>query len=119
MQALDTKLNPKAIIFANVFFAASNSIFFKLSTVPPMVFVSTRFFLCALVFFGVLLIRKTVWNKAMFEISGRRFISLFLIGFVFSFGASAFSPQATKDVAINKLNKTFFILLFSLVSEFL
>lgn len=102
MQTLDTKLNPKVIIFANVFFAASNSIFFKLSTVPAMVFVSTRFFLCALVFFTVLLIRKAVWNKPMFEISGRRFISLFLIGFVFSFGAYMYFI-ALKETALSSV----------------
>ena len=102
MQLQETKLNPRLIIFANVFFAASNSIFFKLSTVPPMVFVSTRFFICAIVFLGVLLIRSAVYKKKMFEINCRRFMSLFLIGFVFSFGAYMYFI-ALKETALSSV----------------
>lgn len=102
MQSLDNKLNPKIIIFANVFFAASNSIFFKLSTVPAMVFVSTRFFLCSIVFLIVLIIRAALYKKKLFEISGRRFMSLFLIGFVFSVGAYMYFI-ALKETALSSV----------------
>ena len=102
MQSLDQKLNPKVIIFINVLFAASNSIFFKLSTVPAMVFVSTRFLLCALVFFAALVLRSLIYKKKLLEISGRRFLSLFCIGFVFSFGAYMYFI-ALKETALSSV----------------
>lgn len=102
MQAHETKLNPKAVIFANVFFAASNSIFFKLSTVPAMVFVSTRFLLCSLVFLTVLAIRSAVYKKKMFEITGRQFGLLFLIGFLFAIGAYMYFI-ALKETALSSV----------------
>jgi len=102
MQNPEIKLNPKIVIFANVFFAASNSIFFKLSTVPAMVFVSTRFFLCALVFLAVLAIRAAVYKTKLLELSGRQFLSLFLIGFVFSFGAYVYFI-ALKETALSSV----------------
>lgn len=117
MQLQENKPNPKIIIFVNVFFAASNSIFFKLSTVPPMVFVSTRFFLCALVFLGVLIIRSAVYKKKLFEISGKRFVSLFLIGFVFSFGAYmyfiALKESALSSVLIINSSNAILVAVFS------
>ncbi len=102
MQGSEKILNPKIIIFANVFFAASNSIFFKLSTVPAMVFVSTRFFLCSLIFFAVLAVRASVYKKKMFEITGRQFVSLFLIGFLFAIGAYVYFI-ALKETALSSV----------------
>ena len=117
MQTLEKKLNPKIVIFANVFFAASNSIFFKLSTVPAMVFVSTRFFLCAMVFLAVLAIRAAVYRKKLFEIDIKRFVSLFLIGFVFAFGAYmyfiALKTTALSSVLILNCSNSILVVIFS------
>lgn len=40
----NNSITPKLYVFVAVFFTATNSIFFKLSTVPAMVFVSGSFF---------------------------------------------------------------------------
>lgn len=117
MSTLNEKINPKIIIFINVIFAASNSIFFKLSTVPAMVFVSTRFLLCALVFFAALVVRAVVYRKPLFEISGIRFFSLLMIGFVFSLGAYlyfiALKETALSSVLILNCSNAILVAIFS------
>lgn len=110
-------LNPKVIVFINVFFTSCNSIFFKLSTVPAMVFVSYRFFLCALVFLGVLTIRAVSARRKVLDIAPKRFAALFAIGFVFSFGAYvyfiALKETALSSVLILTSSMSIFVVLFS------
>lgn len=120
MTTLNTKnpiLNPKAIVFVNVLFTSCNSIFFKLSTVPAMVFVSYRFFLCALVFLGVLAIRAARAKRKLLEITPKRFAALFVIGFIFSFGAYvyfiALKKTALSSVLILTSSMSIFVVLFS------
>lgn len=102
MSTLKPRFNPKAIILLNVFFAASNSIFFKLSTVPPMVFVSTRFLLCSLIFLTVLLVRSRKYQVPVFETDRKTFASLFFIGFLFALGAY-FYFIALKETALSSV----------------
>ena len=117
LNAKDPILNPKAIVFVNVLFTSCNSIFFKLSTVPAMVFVSYRFFLCALVFFGVLSIRAVSAKRKLLEIEPKRFAALFVIGFIFSFGAYvyfiALKKTALSSVLILTSSMSIFVVLFS------
>lgn len=117
MNTLNQKINPKIVIFINVIFAASNSIFFKLSTVPAMVFVSTRFLLCALVFLVVLAARSLIYKKPLVEMSGIRFISLMLIGFIFSLGAYlyfiALKETALSSVLILNCSNAILVAIFS------
>lgn len=117
MCTVNQKINPKIVIFINVIFAASNSIFFKLSTVPAMVFVSTRFLLCALVFLVVLVVRSLIYKKPLIEISCIRFIWLLLIGFIFSLGAYlyfiALKETALSSVLILNCSNAILVVVFS------
>lgn len=112
-------IHPKAAVAAVVFFTATNSIFFKLSTVPAMVFVSYRFFLCAAAFLAVLVIRAVKEKGPVFSLSGRQFCSLFAIGFVFSFGAFvyfiALKETALSSVLILNSSNAVFVVLFSIL----
>lgn len=48
----------KTAVVVMLLFTSSNSIFFKLSTLPPMTFVSGRFMITSAVFLAIILIRK-------------------------------------------------------------
>lgn len=112
-------INPKAAVLTIVLFTSCNSIFFKLSTVPATVFVSLRFLLCALVFFSVLAIRAIKNGQKLFTLKPKRFVALFLIGFIFSFGAYvyfiALKKTALSSVLILTSSNSIFVVLLSLL----
>ena len=113
------KINPKAAVLFIVLFTSCNSIFFKLSTVPAMVFVSLRFMICALVFLIFLVIRAKKNRKKLFTVTPKRFAALFLIGFIFSFGAYvyfiALKKTALSSVLILTSSNSIFVVLLSIL----
>lgn len=115
----NTKINPKAAVLFIVLFTSCNSIFFKLSTVPAMVFVSLRFMICALVFLLFLIIRAKKNRQKAFTLKPKRFAALFLIGFIFSFGAYvyfiALKKTALSSVLILTSSNSIFVVLLSIL----
>lgn len=113
------KINPKVAVLFIVLFTSCNSIFFKLSTVPAMVFVSLRFMICALVFLIFLVIRAKKNRKKLFTVTPKRFAALFLIGFIFSFGAYvyfiALKKTALSSVLILTSSNSIFVVLLSVL----
>lgn len=98
----DVRINPKAAVLTILLFTSCNSIFFKLSTVPAMVFVSSRFFLCTLVFFIFLVISSKKNGTKLFSLNLKQFAQLFLCGFIFAVGAYVYFI-ALKNTALSSV----------------
>lgn len=109
-------ITPKLYVFVAVFFTATNSIFFKLSTVPAMVFVSGRFFICAL-FFALIVAFRGLRRKSQIRNVSIKSIGLFLmVGCIFSFGAFAYfialkNTALTSVLILTSTNAIFVVLL--------
>lgn len=107
----------KAGILAVVFLTATNSVFFKLSTVPAMVFVSLRFLICALVFLLIFAAGRRGMEEKTALPSGKTMVCLFLTGFVFSIGAFAYfvalKETALSSVLILNSSNAIFVVIFS------
>ena len=101
------------------FGTASNSIFFKLSTVPAMVFVSCRFLVCALVFLAAAMLSRCQREEQAAPLSPKTAICLFATGFVFSLGAFAYfvalKETALSSVLILNSSNAIFVVCFSAV----
>lgn len=115
----ENQFRSKAGIIAVVFLTASNSIFFKLSTVPAMVFVSCRFLVCALVFLAAAMLSRCQRKEQAAPLSPKTAICLFATGFVFSLGAFAYfvalKETALSSVLILNSSNAIFVVCFSAV----
>ncbi len=106
----------KTAIVIMLLFTASNSVFFKLSTLPPMTFVSGRFLIASLAFLLIILIRR----KGFAGIRMREMLVLLIIGCVFATGAFvyflALKTTALASVLIlNCCNAIFIVILSALI----
>ena len=106
----------KTAVVVMLLFTASNSIFFKLSTLPPMVFVSGRFLIASVAFLSIILIR----GKGFAGIKIKEMLVLLAIGCVFATGAFvyflALKATALASVLIlNCCNAIFIVILSALI----
>ncbi len=115
-------INPKVVVILAIFFTGTNSVFFRLSNLPPMVFVTYRFLVCTLFFLIVFLIKtKTRQNeKKMVEkkmIEKKLIAILFSTGFIFAAGAYfyfiALKNADVSNVVILNSSSTLFVVVFS------
>lgn len=106
----------KTAVVVMLLFTASNSVFFKLSTLPPMTFVSGRFLIASAAFLMIILIRR----KGFAGIKIKEMLVLLAIGCVFATGAFvyflALKTTALASVLIlNCCNAIFIVILSALI----
>jgi len=109
----------KVLLLVQMLLVATNSVFFKLSTLPAMTFVSCRFFTCALFFFVFMAVRAAISKEKMIKATLKEFVPLFFIGFSFAFGAFvyfiALKETSLPNVLILNSCNALFVVLLSLI----
>ena len=109
----------KTAVVVMLLFTSSNSIFFKLSTLPPMTFVSGRFMITSAVFLAIILIRKACSKERTEDIRYADMAILLAIGCIYATGAFvyflALKMTALASVLFLNCCRAIFIVLLSIV----